>query len=288
MPRVHWIAALTLVVMMPLLASAEQAETPAQTSKRFLTAASRGDEAALDALMATSDWRETHPVMVWAIKEQRELFGSYLQGGEPALQEVVESSPGTLGVGPLARVMLRSSLTDETRPLYLVWSADRWKVGTATGLLAGVSAGRGDPDSARGYVSAKVALHTLLEGAYLVSLGERHMGETIVASALADTVTDSARQMIISLAESSPYILYSYAAGTTVDEGYENLDPFGFKVSIHHEEPRADGGLRAYAVSSGARQPRAFGLVRRANDLLLVDEFAQLLVGIEKPRSGSW
>lgn len=283
-----WMLAAALAATMPVTSAAQDADTPARVAARFLTAASQGDEAALDGLMGAADWRVSHPLLVQVLRERPQLLASYLDGGVPAVQEVVEVSPEALGVEALARVMLRSSAADGARPLYLVWSGEAWRVGSATGLIAGVAFRDEEADGAASHREPATALHTLLEGLFLVALGERHAGAAIVASVLAGTVTESAVQMILGQAETSPRILCSYAVGTTLAEGYEDLDPFGFRVAIDRVEERVDGGLRAFAVSTGARQPRAFGLVSQEDGGLLIADFASLLVGIEKPSDDTW
>ncbi|MDI9602871.1 MAG: hypothetical protein ACOX6M_13760 [Armatimonadota bacterium] len=288
MSKTIWIAVIALVASTPELSAAWQADTPAQVAERFLVAAAQGDETGLDAAMADADWRETHPLLVRALREWPEVFASYLEEGKPALQEVIEATPDGLGVEQLARVVLRSALAAEARSLHLVWRDGGWKVGSATGLLAGLEPGGGEaPDLSNGE-EASAALHTLLEGLYLISLGERHAGEAIVASVLADTVTESATQMVLGYPDAEPYVLYSYAAGTTVQEAYEDFDPFGFRVLLERIEARGDGGWRGYAVSSGARRSKPVGFVALDSGRVVIDDFSALLVGVEKPSADTW
>ena len=288
MSKTIWIAVVALVASTPELSTARQADTPAQVAERFLVAAAQGDEIGLGAAMADTDWRETHPLLVRALREWPEVFASYLEEGRPALQEVIEATPDALGVEQLARVVLRGALAAEARSLHLVWRDGGWKVGSATGLLAGLEPEGGEAADLSDGEEASAALHTLLEGLYLISLGERHTGEAVAASALADTVTESATQMILGYPEKEPYTLYSYAAGTTVQEAYEDFDPFGFRVLLERMEARADGGWRGYVVSSGARRARPVGFLALDSGRVVIDDFSALLVGVEKPSADAW
>ncbi|MBD3177506.1 MAG: hypothetical protein GF320_20235 [Armatimonadia bacterium] len=279
---------LTALIIAPgTTALAQGNDTPEDVAARFLTAARDGDANALGQLMADGDWEKTHPILVAAMERHPWILESYLVGGEVDLQEVVERSPDALGIENLARVMLRSTRADTARPLYLVWVDGGWKVGTPTGLLVALSPPEGEVKPVPGSGTARGAFHAFLEGLYLASLGETHAGTAITRSVLHESVTDSALQMALGHAEQEPYVLYSYAEGTSTEQGYEDFSPFGFQVVVTRQE-QEDDTIRAYAVSSGARQPKPFGLVAANTDQLRIDGFSGLLVGIKEPSEDGW
>ena len=74
---------------------------------------------------------------------------------------------------------------------------------------------------------------------------------------------------------------YSYAAGTTVQEAYEDFDRSASACCLSGSKrvPTADGGLRRIL---GARRSKPVGFVALDSGRVVIDDFSALLVGVEK------
>lgn len=82
--------------------------------------------------------------------------------------------------------------------------------------------------------------------------------------------------------ESSPYIVRSYFAGATPENGYA-LDPNNLEITITRVDP-GDGYTKIFVQSSGADSPRPITLKLNDSGLWQVDEFSSIYAGVRSPK----
>jgi len=247
----------------------------------------------LDEIMCTDKWEDTHPVLAAALKESKWVFDSYDTASDPENFELDASDPDMLSVslfdlGELAKVRLATSASDTARPIYLKKIDGGWRVASESPLCTGLKAADGNPgEDIAGTNSPAGVVHLWLEAMYLYVLGDKEEGERIWRACLASNPPETSIALCKRQVAERPYIVFSYAVGTSPEESYLNFDPFSFTVEITRTEDVA-GNRKAFVRSSGADNPRPFMSKITKRGQLRMDEYSSLYVGVKTPPKPEW
>ena len=277
-----------------------QSGDPVGATKLFFTAvfvATHKDEALggkmLDEIMCTDKWEDTHPVLAAALKESKWVFDSYDTASDPENFELDTSGPDMLPVslfdlGEVAKVRLATSASDTARPIYLKKTDGGWRVASESPLCTGLKAADGNPgEDVAGTTTPAGIVHLWLESMYLYVFGDKEEGEKMWRSCLASDPAETSIALCKRQVGEKPYIVFSYAVGTSPEESYLNFDPFDFKVEITRTEDAA-GNKKAFIRSSGADSPRPFLSKITKRSQLRMDEYSSLYVGVKTPPKPEW
>lgn len=297
---------IVLIGSVAVQAVADDPETATNAFFEAVYAVTHGNaqdgKAKLGRVMVTANWENTHPVLASALKETPWVFDSYAQGTSPSngyasvdpsgfeldIAGVEMIATDLFGIGELAKVSLVSTGADAPRPLYLRQVGGNWKVANASSLCAGVKAADGNPgNDIAATAKPEGVVHLFLEAIYLYALGDRKEGEYLLRSALPTDPNPNSLKRCLDTARDKPWIFYSYATGTSVDEGYTNFDPFDFEVRITRQE-KVGEDIKAFIASTGADTPRPFrSSVTKRGQLRMV-EYSSLYVEVRPPKKEAW
>jgi hypothetical protein len=276
-------------------------DDPEQVAQAFLTAVlvrTHGDKTLggklLDKVMASDKWDKTQPVLTTALDETAWVFDSYVDDpavGEISVSRVTNHETEVLGIGELACVYLDSEAADQPRPLVLRKLDGKWKVASPSPLCVGLKSADGNPgDDIAATTKMGDTLHLWLEATYLYVLGLKEEGRFVLDHVLASKGFAGDIDSMLAVANTKPYIFYSYATGTKVDDAYVSFDPFFFRIEITRDEVYGgrEDHRKAFVRSSGADTPRPFQCLLTKRGQCRMYEFSTLRVDCRPPQKENW
>lgn len=282
-------------------------EDPAIVAEAFLAAVLVGTEGdrglgedLLDLVMASPEWEKGQPALATTIEESPWVFRSYSQNSDPddgyamdpvtwsaSVSRVTNIETDVLGQGELALVYLETA-AGAPRPLILRKTEDGWKVASATPLLFGLASPDGNPGEDIAATSKPEGLlHLWFEATYLYLMGIKDEGRLMLDALLTSKGHPEDIDKMLAKGKEMPWIFYSYAEGTSVDDTYSSLDPFFFTIEITRDDKFGDW-RRAYVSSTGAATPRPFQYVPNKRDQGRMLEFSSLRSEVRPPEKEDW
>ncbi len=258
----------------------------------------------LNEIMGPDNWDKCMPILTTALDETPWVFDSYAADTDPDdgyagidpedfELDIVRSDAiecDKLGVTGLATVFLQSTGCDSPLPLVLTKTDAGWKVGNASGLCMGPASADGNPglDIA---ATAEIGniLHVFLEGAYLYILGLTDVGDWMMKATLGADAFPGDVDKLTAKAREMPWILFSYALGTSPDDGYVSFDPLAFRIEITRtQDMGAADRLKAYVVCSGADTARPYTCSVTKRGQYRMHEFSTIRVECRPPTEEEW
>jgi hypothetical protein len=256
----------------------------------------------LDEIMAADDWKRGAPTLVSALDETPWVFASYAKGTDPAdayagldpdnfaldVAGVDTLTDGLMGTGDLAVVELHSTGADTPRPLVLQSVEGKYKVASASPLCFGLQSADGHPgEDIAATTTMGGTLHLWLEATYLWMIGLQSEGQFMLSEMLPPEGIQNDITKMLAVAKEKPWILFSYAQGTSYEDGYAGVNPFSFTIKITREEKLGEN-QKAFVECTGADNPRPFQCKVTKRNQYRMYEFSTLRVECRPPAKERW
>jgi hypothetical protein len=135
----------------------------------------------------------------------------------------------------------------------------------------------------------KATAKLFFEAVYVYLGGNKTLGEQLITEIVKDKNWKRTTSYFVTSMANQPYIYYSYAKGTSPENGYK-MDPNNFELVFEgnvNYKPYADveegQAAKLFVRSSGADMPRPMTFERNRAGLYKVSEFSSICVGVRPP-----